>query len=64
MLMLTPARIMLEISNFVRKYTKLRSFRKYTFQYQDFLNFPDVSTFLQKNQRFCEKIVPLLKEIL
>ena len=41
-------RIMLETSNLVRTFKHICSFRKYTCQYQGFLNFADVSIFLQK----------------
>ena len=54
---------MLETRNSVRKYTHICSFRKYTFQQQDSLNFADVSNFLVKNSIFLKKIVPLLKAI-
>ena len=37
--------------------THICSFRKYTFQYQDLLNFTDVSIFLTKNQHFFAKYV-------
>ena len=49
-------RIMLETWNFVRKFTRICSFRKYTFQYQGFLNFADVSIFFAKNQHFLAKM--------
>ena len=62
-LCLKLVRIMLETSNLVRKYTSICSFRKYTFQCLGPLNFADVSIFLQKNQRFLSKKVPLLKAI-
>ena len=39
-------RIMLETSNLACKYTDICSFRKYTFYYQDLLNFANVSIFL------------------
>ena len=45
-------RIMLETWYLVRKYTLVSSFKKYTFQYQDFLNFDDISNFLQKISKF------------
>ena len=48
-------RINLETRNLVRKYTHIFSFRKYTFYYQDPLNFADVSIFLQKVSIFCLK---------
>ena len=60
---LNLVRIILEIWKFVREYTDLCSFRKYTFLYQDPLNFANVSIFLQKNQHFFGKIVPLPKVI-
>ena len=41
---------MLETWNLVRNFTNICSFRKYTFQYQGFLNFVDISIFLAKNQ--------------
>ena len=41
-------RIMLQTLNLVHKYTHICSFSKYTFQYQDPLNFADVSIFWQK----------------
>ena len=56
-------RIMLETWNLVHKFTHIFSFRKYTFQYQGFLNFPDVSIYFAKNQHFLAKMVPLLKAI-
>ena len=56
-------RVMLETSSLARKYTHISSFRKYTFQYQGFLNFADVSLFLQKISVFWPKTVPLLKTI-
>ena len=43
---------MLETSNLVRKCTLIFSFRKYTFQYQDYLNFADVSIFCKKSAFF------------
>ena len=46
---------MLEASNLARKYTPISSFRKYTFQCLDPLNFADVSIFLQKISVFCPK---------
>ena len=60
---LKPVKIMLETSNLACKYTPICSFRKYTFQCLAPLNFADVSIFLQKNQRFLSKKVPLLKAI-
>ena len=48
---------MLETSNLVRKYTHISSFRKYTFQRQGVLNFPDESIY------FAQIVVPLLKVI-
>ena len=60
---LKPVKIMLETSNLACKYTPIFSFRKYTFQCLAPLNFADVSIFLQKNQRFLSKKVPLLKAI-
>ena len=39
---------MLEAWNLVRKYTCKWSFRKYTFPYQNLLNFADACIFLQK----------------
>ena len=56
-------RIMLEILNLVGKYTDIFSFRKYTFEYEDPLNFADGSIFFAKKQRFLTIIVPLLKSI-
>ena len=41
-------RIIIETWNFVRKYTHIFSFRKYTFQYQVPLNSADVSMFCKK----------------
>ena len=41
-------RVMLEISNLVRNYTSICSFRKYTFKCLGPFNFADVSSFLQK----------------
>ena len=55
-------RITLETSNLASKYTHIRNFRKFTFQYQDSLNFADVSIFCKKSA-FLAKIVPLLKAI-
>ena len=46
---------MLETGNVIRKYTHIYSFRKHTFQYQDPLNFADVSIFLAKSQQFFHK---------
>ena len=46
---------MLETSDLGRKCTPICSFRKYTFQYLDPLNFADVSIFFAKNQRFLSK---------
>ena len=46
---------MLETSNLARKHTSICSFRKYTFQCLDPLNFADVSIFLQKISVFCPK---------
>ena len=46
---------MLETSNLAHKYTRICSFRKYTSQCLDPLNFADVSTFLQKISVFCPK---------
>ena len=40
---------MLETWNLARKYKHIFSFRKYTFQYQGSLNFPDVSVFLKNS---------------
>ena len=48
-------RIMLASSNLARKYTHIFSFRKYTFQCLGFLDFADVSIFLQKIIVFCPK---------
>ena len=45
-------RIKLEIWHLARKYRPMCSFRKFTFQYQDFLNFADVSTFCKKSVFF------------
>ena len=41
-------RIMQEIWNLAHKYTHICIFRKYNFQYQDRLNFADVSFFCKK----------------
>ena len=41
--------IMPQTSNLARKYTNICSFRKYTFYYQDSLNFVHCSSFLPKN---------------
>ena len=60
---LKPVKIMLETLNLACKYTPICSFRKYTFQCLAPLNFADVSIFLQKNQCFLPKKVPLLKAI-
>ena len=46
---------MLETSNLARKYTRICSFRKYTFQYQDYLNFADVREFFGKKSAFYGK---------
>ena len=46
---------MLETSNLARKYTPICSFRKYTFQCLDLLNFFDVSIFLQEISVFYPK---------
>ena len=46
---------MLETSNLACKCTPICSFRKYSFQWLRFLNFADVSTFLQKISVFCPK---------
>ena len=54
---------MLETWNLIRKYAHLCCFRKYTLQYQDTLNFPDVRVFLAKSQDFLAKMLPLLKAI-
>ena len=54
---------MLEPWNFVRKFTHICSVREFTFQYEDPLNFADVSIFFAKNQDFLEKMVPLFKAI-
>ena len=43
------------IRNLERKYTHICSFRKFTLQYQDFLNFTDVSSFFCKNSAFFGK---------
>ena len=56
-------RINLETWNLVRKYTHICSFRKYTFYYQDPLNFADVSISFVKSQHILAKIVLLLKAI-
>ena len=48
-------RIMLETSSLARKFAHICSFRKYTFQYQDPLNFADVSIFSQKVSVFLIK---------
>ena len=48
-------RIILETSNLARKYEHIISFRKYTFECQDSLNFADVSIFLQKISVFWQK---------
>ena len=52
-------RIKLETWNLVCKHTHVFNFRKYTFQYQDTLNFADVS----KKINIFGKIVNLLKVI-
>ena len=46
---------MVETWNLGRKYAHIFSFRKYTFQYQEPLNFVDVSIFLQKFSAFFGK---------
>ena len=56
-------RIMLETSILPRKYTPVCSFRKYTFQYPDSLNFAGVSIILNKKLACFVKIVPLPKAI-
>ena len=40
--------MMLEALNLAHKYTHIFNFKKYVFQYQDFLNFADVSIFTKK----------------
>ena len=55
-------RIMRETWNLVCESINIRSFRKHTFQYQDPLNFADVSMFWKKRY-FLTKIVSLLKAI-
>ena len=45
------------------KYRHISNFRKYTFYYQDPLNFADGNIFFAKNLHFLAKIVPLLKAI-
>ena len=62
-LCLKLVRMMLETWNFVRKFAHICSFRKYTFQYQGFLNFADVSIFFGKTQHFLAKMILLLKSI-
>ena len=50
-------RIKLETWNLVCKHTHVFSFRKYTFQYKDTLNFADASkksTFFGKNSKFTQ----------
>ena len=49
---LKVVRIMLESWNLARNYTAICSFRKYTFQYQGLLNFPDVTIFFQNSAFF------------
>ena len=49
---ITPSKTRLETWNVVREFTHICSFRKYTFQYRDPLNFADVSIFLQKIRIF------------
>ena len=56
-------RIILEIWNLVHKYTHISTFTKYIFQYQDCLNFADVTIFVAKIHYFLTKIVPILKGI-
>ena len=60
-LCLKLVRIMLETSNLARKYTRICSFRKFTFSYQNCLNFADASIFLQKKQCLLAKIVSFVK---
>ena len=55
---------MVEISNLVRKFTHIVTFRKCTFQYQGPLNLAVVSIFFAKNQHVLAKMVPLLKVIM
>ena len=49
---LKPVSIMLETSNLACKYKHLCGFRKYTFYYQEHLNFADVSIFCKKSPFF------------
>ena len=60
---LTPVKIMLEIWNLVRKYTRIWSWIKNDFLNQGPFNLADVSIFALKNQHLLSKIVPLLKVI-
>ena len=46
---------MLETWSLVRKYTRISSFGKYTFQYQEPLNFADASIFFCKKLAFFDK---------
>ena len=46
---------MLQTSNLVRKYKHICGFKEYTFQYEDPLNFADVSISLQKINILCKK---------
>ena len=55
-------KIMLETSKLVCKYTHICSFIKYIFQYQDSLNFRDVSIFLQKISTFWQKYFSYSKQ--
>ena len=44
---------MLQTSNLVRKYKHICGFKKYSFQYQDPLNFADVSIFAKHQYESC-----------
>ena len=46
---------MLETLNLIRKYTRISSLRKYTFQYQNLLNFADVGIFSAKKSAYFGK---------
>ena len=48
-------RIMLETLNLTLKYTRICSFRKYTFYWLDLLNFADVGIFCKKLAFFVQK---------
>ena len=63
-LCLKLVRIMQETSKFVRKYTRICSFRNIHFSTKTLLILPMSAIFLQKNRHVLAIIVPLLKAIL